>query len=224
MPLIQLRDVKKLYGSGAGSTMALNGVNMYIDKGEYVAIVGPSGSGKSTLLGILGLLDTCSSGSFHLSGQDVSHLSFAQQAKLRNKYIGLVFQTFNLIASKTVLNNVLLPLKYSAGGITSEGRERALNYIERVGLSTKMKSLPSQLSGGQQQRAAIARALVTNPALILADEPTGNLDSSTSSEIVELMESLHGMGSTLVVVTHNSAQAERANRVIRISDGVVTNA
>lgn len=223
MSLIELRDVKKLYRSGAVVVPALNGVNMRVEKGEYVAIVGPSGSGKSTLLGLLGLLSTCTSGSFHLAGHDVSNLSFSQQAKLRNQYIGLIFQSFNLISSKNVLNNVLLPLKYSKMGITSDGKARALGYIERVGLSSKVTSLPSELSGGQQQRVAIARALVTEPALILADEPTGNLDSATSSEIIELMEGLHGRGSTLLVVTHNKSQAKRADRVIEIADGVVQN-
>ncbi len=220
--LIKLEAVNKQYASRAGVVRALSDVNLTVQQGEYVAITGTSGSGKSTLLGVIGLLEPFQTGKFQIAGRDVSQLTFSQRSKVRNKYIGLVFQAFNLISSRTVLENVLLPLRYSAQGITEDGLERAHHLLNRVGLKGKLNSYSTELSGGQQQRVAIARSMVTSPAIMLADEPTGNLDAHTSQEILELFESLNSDGVTLLMVTHDSNYAARAQRIVEIRDGVVT--
>ncbi len=214
--MIVLEDVWKVYKSGV-ETVALRGVSLEIESGEYVAIVGPSGSGKSTLLHIMGLLDTPTRGRVLIEGRDVSRLGESERALIRRDFIGFVFQQFNLVPHLTALENVMLPLLLK--GISRRERERrARELLERVGLSERYNHYPSQLSGGQQQRVAIARALANAPPLILADEPTGNLDSKTGKEIMELLEDV---SETLVVVTHDPAIARRAERVIKIKDGKI---
>lgn len=221
MPLIHLKHINKVYQLDETNIFqALKEVTLSIDKGEYVAITGPSGSGKSTLMNILGLLDKPSSGSYDLDGHDVAHLKEATLAELRNKKIGFVFQNFNLLARTSALENVALPLIYS-GVSRSERLKRAEQTLREVGLVDKLKSTPSQLSGGQQQRVAIARALVTDPEVLLADEPTGNLDSKNGSEIIELFRSLHKKGRTIIMITHDPAIANNAKRVIKMRDGEI---
>jgi putative ABC transport system ATP-binding protein len=199
---------------------ALRSVSLVIRKNEFVAIMGPSGSGKSTLMNILGCLDTPTSGNYFLNGEDVSRLDDNSLAEIRNKQIGFVFQTFNLLPRSTALENVMLPLIYS--GITKQKRiERATRVMEEVKLADRMTHKPNELSGGQRQRVAMARALVNNPAIILADEPTGNLDSKTSREILVLMEDIHRIGNTVIVVTHEEDIAHRAHRIIRLMDGEI---
>ena len=215
--LIQLEDITKTYDSGENAVQALRGVDVAIQKGEFVAITGPSGSGKSTLMHILGCLDTPSTGKYWLDGADVAELTNRQLAKVRNQQIGFVFQTFNLLPRATILKNVELPLLYAGAG-RDERRERAMAALERVGLSNRAKHRPNELSGGQRQRVAIARALVNNPSLILADEPTGNLDQKTGSEIIDIFEGLAG-DETIVLVTHDPAIATRTHRRIKIVDG-----
>jgi len=219
--VIELKNVTKVYRTGSISVAALRGVSITIDSGEYVAIVGPSGSGKSTLMHILGCLDSPSAGTFHLAGQDVSHMSEEQLAQVRNRRIGFVFQQFNLLPSMTAWQNVELPLAY-AGVSRSERKERALAALTKVGLAGRVQHRPGELSGGQQQRVAVARALVTEPDLILADEPTGNLDSVSADDVLGLMNELHGAGRTLVLITHDAGVASAAGRVIGIRDGLVT--
>ncbi|HEX2643131.1 MAG TPA: ABC transporter ATP-binding protein [Thermoanaerobaculia bacterium] len=220
MALIDLRDIEKIYDMGAEKVRALNGVSLAIERGEYVAIMGSSGSGKSTLMNLLGCLDTPSSGSYHLNGTAVEELNDQELAGIRNKEIGFVFQTFNLLARTDALHNVELPLIY-AGVSRGERRERARRALERVGLGARMHHQPNELSGGQRQRVAIARALVNDPSILLADEPTGNLDSATSTEIMDLFDELHGAGNTVILVTHEPDIATHAWRQVNLRDGRV---
>jgi putative ABC transport system ATP-binding protein len=216
--LIRLAGVTKTYDAGELAVQALQGIDLAIGRGEMVAVIGPSGSGKSTLMHILGCLDTPTSGSYALDGQDVSTLSSSRLAGVRNRKIGFVFQTFNLLPKASLLRNVELPMLY-AGLPGRERRERAAAALARVGLLERAKHTPSELSGGQRQRAAIARALVMSPSLILADEPTGNLDSKTGDEVLAIFEEMNGRGETVVIVTHDPRIAERCRRVVRIVDG-----
>ncbi|HCP41737.1 MAG TPA: macrolide ABC transporter ATP-binding protein [Cryomorphaceae bacterium] len=216
--ILQLRGITRDFKLGAQTVHVLKGVNLDIGKNEYVALMGPSGSGKSTLMNLLGCLDTPTSGSYELNGTDVSSLNDNALAEIRNSEIGFVFQTFNLLPRSTALENVALPLVYA--GLSKEERlARAAEVLEQVGLADRMKHRPNQLSGGQRQRVAVARALVNNPALILADEPTGNLDSKTSIEIMKLFDDIQAAGNTVVLVTHEEDIAQRAKRVIRLVDG-----
>jgi putative ABC transport system ATP-binding protein len=218
VPVIELHDVTKEYRSGSLAVQALQAVNLVIDEGEFVAIVGPSGSGKSTLMHIIGCLDVPTSGAYLLSGADVSTLDEDRLAEIRNRQIGFVFQQFNLLASLSAWRNVELPLAYS-GVPRRVRRERALEALARVGLADRVDHRPGELSGGQQQRVAIARALVTEPALILADEPTGNLDSASTDEILGLLNDLHASGRTMVLITHERDIAAAAERTVSIKDG-----
>jgi len=219
-PVIELRDVWKVYRSGTLEVEALRGVSLAITESEYVAIMGPSGSGKSTLMHILGCLDTPTGGVYRLAGEDVSTLHESELAEVRNRRIGFVFQQFNLLPSLDARRNVELPLAY-AGVERSDRRLRAAAALERVGLADRMDHRPGELSGGQQQRVAIARALVTDPALILADEPTGNLDSVAADEVLGLFRDLHRSGRTVVLITHEPDVAGAAERTVRIKDGNV---
>ena len=216
--LIELKDVYKIYPMGDETVHALDGVSLSIDQGEFVAIVGSSGSGKSTAMNIIGCLDVPTSGSYHLGGVDVSTMDDDQQAEIRNKMLGFIFQQYNLIPKLSVLENVELPLLY-AGVPAEERRERAIHSLERVGLADKRKHLPSQLSGGQQQRVSIARALAGSPPVILADEPTGALDSRTGREVLGFLKKLNREGDTVVLITHDNSIAVRADRIIRLQDG-----
>ncbi len=218
LPLIHLSQVTKTYDAGELAVQALAGVDVDIQKGQMVAIIGPSGSGKSTLMHIMGCLDTPSSGTYHLDGEDVSEMSSFKLAGVRNRKIGFVFQTFNLLPKASLLRNIELPLLYGGVG-RAERRERAQEALARVGLGERGRHRPSELSGGQRQRAAIARALVAGPQLILADEPTGNLDTKTGLEILEIFGEMHGRGETIVIVTHDPRIAERCQRVVQIVDG-----
>ena len=216
--LIELKDVYKIYPMGDETVHALDGVSLSIDQGEFVAIVGSSGSGKSTAMNIIGCLDVPTSGSYHLGGVDVSTMDDDQQAEIRNKMLGFIFQQYNLIPKLSVLENVELPLLY-AGVPAEERRDRAICSLERVGLADKWKHLPSQLSGGQQQRVSIARALAGSPSVILADEPTGALDSRTGREVLSFLKQLNREGDTVVLITHDNSIAVRADRIIRLQDG-----
>ena len=217
---LSLKNVVKTYVMGADEVHALRGVSLDIAGNEYVAVMGPSGSGKSTLMNVIGCLDVPTSGSYSLQGRMVADMSENQLAEIRNRKIGFVFQTFNLIPRANIFHNVELPLVY--GGVPkSERRIRTEKAIERVGLADRMKHKPNELSGGQRQRVAIARALVFNPSLILADEPTGNLDSKTGSEIMEVLDELHDSGQTIVLVTHEDYIARHARRAIRLMDGSI---
>ena len=216
--LIELRDVYKIYQMGEDTVHALDGVTITIDQGEFVAIVGSSGSGKSTAMNIIGCLDVPTSGTYHLGGVDVSTMHDDQQAEIRNKMLGFIFQQYNLIPKLTVLENVELPLLY-AGVPAGERRERAVRALERVGLEGKQKNLPSQLSGGQQQRVSIARALAGEPSVILADEPTGALDSRTGREVLGFLKKLNREGDTVVLITHDNSIAVKADRIVRLQDG-----
>ncbi|HVT16898.1 MAG TPA: ABC transporter ATP-binding protein [Thermoanaerobaculia bacterium] len=218
--LIELANIYKIYDMGAEKVHALNGIDLRIERGEYVAIMGASGSGKSTLMNLIGCLDTPSSGSYRLNGVAVEELDDTALAAIRNKEIGFVFQTFNLLARTDALHNVELPLIY-AGMPRRERRERARHALERVGLADRTHHQPNELSGGQRQRVAIARALVNAPSLLLADEPTGNLDSATSVEIMELFDELHGAGNSVLLVTHESEIAAHAWRQVNLRDGKV---
>lgn len=218
IPLIELRDIYKIYHMGDTDVYASNGVSLKIYEGEFVAIVGQSGSGKSTLMNIIGCLDVPTSGQYLLKGEDVSSLTDDEQAEIRNKTLGFIFQQYNLIPKLNVLENVQLALLY-AGMSASEREERALEQIERVGLKGKEKNLPNQLSGGQQQRVSIARALAGDPSVILADEPTGALDSRTSREVLDFLQKLNQEGNTIVLITHDNSIAQEAKRVIRVADG-----
>ena len=216
--LIEFRQVYKIYPMGDQAVHALDGVSLAIDRGEFVAIVGQSGSGKSTAMNIIGCLDVPTSGSYCLDGVDVSTMDDDQQAEIRNRMLGFIFQQYNLIPKLNVLENVELPLLY-AGVSAEERHHRALHALERVGLADKTKNLPSQLSGGQQQRVAIARALAGDPSVILADEPTGALDSRTGREVLSFLQKLNAEGNTVVLITHDNSIAVRANRIIRLQDG-----
>ncbi|MFT4545709.1 MAG: putative ABC transport system ATP-binding protein [Bacteroidia bacterium] len=218
--VIRTEHISKVYVMGTEQVHALRDISITIKKGEYVALMGPSGSGKSTLMNMIGCLDTPTGGQYFMDGQDVSRMSDNQLAEVRNKNIGFVFQTFNLLPRSTALDNVTLPLIYAGLGSTDRKvlGEKVLN---QVGLGDRMSHQPNELSGGQRQRVAIARALVNNPALILADEPTGNLDSKTSIEIMGLFEEIHRNGNTIVVVTHEEEIAQHAHRIIRLKDGLV---
>jgi len=219
-PILRLVDVGKMYATGSVQVEALHGVSMEVASGEYVAIMGPSGSGKSTLMHILGCLDVPTSGSYHLAGEDVSTMDEDALAHVRNRQIGFVFQQFNLLASLPAWRNVELPLCYSGMG-RAERRKRAVTALERVGLGDRIDHRPGELSGGQQQRVAVARALVTDPALILADEPTGNLDSHSTADVLRLLDELHDQGRTIVLITHEHDVAESAQRIVRILDGQI---
>jgi putative ABC transport system ATP-binding protein len=217
-PVLSLTDVTKTYRLSDLDVPVLGGVNLEVARGEYVALMGPSGSGKSTLMNIIGLLDEPTSGSYLLDGEDASRLDDVRRAALRNRTIGFVFQTFNLLPRMNALQNVELPLHYSGA---ADGRERARALLERVGMTDRLDHLPQQLSGGQRQRVAIARALVNDPALMLADEPTGNLDSRTVMEIMDLLDELHEQGRTVILVTHDAEIAARADRIVRLKDGLI---
>jgi len=218
--LIKLEGVTKVFLTDEVETHALSGIHMDIKKGEYVSIAGPSGCGKSTLLSILGLLDTPSDGSYILNGRPVQGLTLPERARIRNREIGFIFQSFNLIGDLTVYENVELPLTYR-GMPAGERKQRVTDALEKVGMGHRAKHLPSQLSGGQQQRVAVARALAGSPAVLLADEPTGNLDSKNGDAVMELLRSLHKSGSTIVMVTHDARFARNADRTIHVFDGRV---
>ena len=219
--LVELREVYKIYGEGLESEVrALNGVSLTIDRGEFVAIVGQSGSGKSTMMNVLGCLDIPTYGEYLLDGVDVQTLSDTQLSRIRNKQIGFIFQQYNLIQDLTVLENVELPLIYR-GTDPIDRREMALEALERVGLSERIKHRPAQMSGGQQQRVAIARAIATHPPIIMADEPTGALDSHTGLEVLEFLRNLNREGSTVILITHDNGIAATARRIVRLTDGEI---
>lgn len=221
-PLITIKDIGRKYVIGAEVIHALKSVSLSINKGEFVALMGPSGSGKSTLMNILGCLDTPTKGMYILNGIDVSHMTDSELAEVRNSEIGFVFQTFNLLPRNTALDNVALPLIYA--GINKEKRmERASNALKNVGLGNRMDHKPNELSGGQRQRVAVARALINDPSIILADEPTGNLDTKTSIEIMGLIEDIHAKGNTIILVTHEEDIAMHAHRIVRMRDGLIEN-
>jgi putative ABC transport system ATP-binding protein len=220
--LIDIKDIKRDFVLGSEIINVLKGIDLQINKGEYVALMGPSGSGKSTLMNILGCLDTPTSGSYILNGKDVSQMHDDDLAEIRNKEIGFVFQTFNLLPRTTALDNVALPMIY-AGYSKTDRSARATTVLKQVGLGDRMDHQPNQLSGGQRQRVAVARALVNNPSIILADEPTGNLDSKTSIEIMNLFNDIHKNGNTVILVTHEEDIARYAHRIIRLKDGMIEN-
>ena len=220
MSLLEIKNIKRDFRLGSEKLHVLKGINLSIEKGEYVALMGPSGSGKSTLMNILGCLDTPTSGEYILNGKDVSKMSDSELADIRNKEIGFVFQTFNLMPRTTALDNVALPMVYA--GVKKEKRhERAKEVLKLVGLDNRMLHKPNELSGGQRQRVAVARALVNHPSIILADEPTGNLDSKTSYEIMNLFDEIYQKGNTVILVTHEEDIAQYAKRIIRLKDGLI---
>ncbi|MCZ8296489.1 MAG: ABC transporter ATP-binding protein [Flavobacterium sp.] len=218
--LINITDIKRDFQLGSETINVLKGIDLQINKGEYVALMGPSGSGKSTLMNILGCLDTPTSGTYVLNGKDVSQMHDDDLAEVRNKEIGFVFQTFNLLPRTTALDNVALPMVY-AGYNKTDRHARAKEVLTQVGLADRMDHQPNQLSGGQRQRVAVARALVNKPSIILADEPTGNLDSKTSVEIMKLFDEIHSNGNTVILVTHEEDIAQYAHRIIRLRDGII---
>jgi putative ABC transport system ATP-binding protein len=220
MPLLHLENIAKKYVIGTETIHALRSITLSINKGEYVALMGPSGSGKSTLMNILGCLDTPSSGTYSLNGKEVSKMQDNELADIRNKEIGFVFQTFNLIPRSSALDNVALPLVY-AGLKKNQRVDRATAVLTDVGLGDRVSHKPNELSGGQRQRVAVARALVNHPSIILADEPTGNLDSKTSEEIMNLFNDIHQKGNTIIVVTHEEDIAQHAHRIVRLKDGLI---
>ena len=219
--LVNLVDINKIFYTDEVETQALNGINLSINKGEYLSISGPSGCGKSTLLSLLGLLDTSSNGQYSLAGHDVSDLSRDERARIRNKEIGFVFQSFNLISDLSVEENVALPLTYRGDLTASDIQQRVTESLEKVEMAHRGSHFPSQLSGGQQQRVAIARALAGSPSIILADEPTGNLDSKNAQTVMNLLDKLHQEGVTICMVTHDPASAARASRMIEVFDGTI---
>jgi putative ABC transport system ATP-binding protein len=220
VPVIELHDVTKVYSTGSLEVRALQGVSLRIERGEYVAIMGPSGSGKSTLMHIIGCLDVPSAGQYLLAGEDVGEMDEVELAQVRNRQIGFVFQQFNLLPSLNAWRNVELPLTY-AGVKRHERKRRAIEALDRVGLADRVGHRPGELSGGQQQRVAVARALVSDPALILADEPTGNLDSVSTKDALILFDELHAQGRTIVLITHEFEVAQRARRIVRVRDGSI---
>ncbi|MEQ3690192.1 MAG: ABC transporter ATP-binding protein [Flavobacterium sp.] len=219
-PIIEIKNITRDFPLGSEIVHVLKGIDLTINKGEYVALMGPSGSGKSTLMNLLGCLDTPTGGTYVLNGKRVSEMQDEELAEIRNKEIGFVFQTFNLMPRTTALDNVALPMVY-AGFSKSERTERATEVLTQVGLADRMDHKPNQLSGGQRQRVAVGRALVNKPSIILADEPTGNLDSKTSLEIMTLFDDIHANGNTVILVTHEEDVAQHAHRIIRLRDGIV---
>ncbi len=222
-PLIELKKLRRVYTTEVIETHALGGIDLVIRRGDYVSVEGPSGCGKSTLLTILGLLDEATSGEYLLAGVRVAEIDAEERARLRNREIGFVFQSYNLIPEMSVTENVGLPLRYRKGTNTRERGRAIARALERVGMTQRAEHRPTELSGGQQQRVAVARALVGNPSLILADEPTGNLDKASGDQLMDLLDELHADGTTLVIVTHNPGYAARATRRIRMLDGYLTN-
>ncbi len=218
--IIEMKEISRIYKMGSEVVKALQSITIDINKGEYVAFMGPSGSGKSTLMNIIGCLDTPTSGTYVLNGHDVSHLTENELAEIRNKEIGFVFQTFNLLPRASALDNVALPLIYAGYG-RSEREDKAMQALANVGLEDRAHHRPNELSGGQRQRVAIARALVNNPSIILADEPTGNLDSKTSYDIMDLFQQLHDQGNTIIMVTHEDDIAHYSHRIVRLRDGLI---
>jgi len=218
--IIETKNLKRLFQVGSETVEALKGINMSVEKGEFVSIMGPSGSGKTTLMNIIGCLDTPSQGTYYLNNQLVNELDDDELASIRNKEIGFVFQSFHLLAKNSALNNVMLPMKY-AGVKESEAEKRAINVLDKVGLSDRTSHAPSELSGGQQQRVAIARALVNNPSIIFADEPTGNLDSQTGDDVMNLFKELNSQGQTIILITHEEDVARQSKRIINIRDGLI---
>ncbi|KPK96281.1 macrolide ABC transporter ATP-binding protein [bacterium SM23_31] len=218
--MIETENLHKIYEVGTEKVHALRGVSFTIEENEYVSIMGPSGSGKSTLMNIIGCLDTASDGDYIFTGENVSRMNDNQLAEIRNSEIGFVFQTFNLLPRTTALHNVELPLIYS-GAPTSQRREMAMEALKKVGLEDRVMHKPNEISGGERQRVAIARALVNNPSLILADEPTGNLDSKTGDEILDVIDSVHQSGNTIIMVTHEEYVAAKSGRIIRLHDGLI---
>jgi len=218
--IIETKDLKRLFQVGSETVEALKGINLSVKKGEFVSIMGPSGSGKTTLMNIIGCLDTPSQGTYYLNNQLVNELDDDELASIRNKEIGFVFQSFHLLAKNSALNNVMLPMKY-AGVKESEAEKRAINVLDKVGLSDRTSHAPSELSGGQQQRVAIARALVNNPSIIFADEPTGNLDSQTGDDVMNLFKELNSQGQTIILITHEEDVARQSKRIINIRDGLI---
>ena len=220
MSLIEIKDVYKIYNPGENEVRALDGVSLTIEEGEFVAIIGQSGSGKSTLMNMLGMLDTCTSGEYYMDGIDVSHMTDDELSEIRNKKIGFIFQGFNLISSLTAKGNVELPLVYR-GMKRAEREKLSVESLKMVGLEKRMHHRPSQMSGGQQQRVAIARAIAAKPPIILADEPTGNLDSHSGKDVMKIIHQLHEEGRTIILITHDNGIAEEAQRVVRIQDGKI---
>jgi putative ABC transport system ATP-binding protein len=218
--IIETKDLKKHYQTGTQTVKALNGIDLAVNKGEFISIMGPSGSGKTTLMNIIGCLDTPTEGTYNLNSKSVSQLDDDELAKIRNKEIGFVFQSFHLLPRSTALNNVMLPLKY-AGCSESEAIKRSEDVLDKVGLIDRMNHSPSELSGGQQQRVAIARALVNNPSILFADEPTGNLDSKTGADVMNLFKELNNQGQTIILITHEDNIAAQSNRIITIMDGLI---
>ena len=218
--IIETKNLKRLFQVGSETVEALQGINLSVEKGEFVSIMGPSGSGKTTLMNIIGCLDTPSQGTYYLNNQLVNELDDDELASIRNKEIGFVFQSFHLLAKNSALNNVMLPMKY-AGIKESEAEKRAIDVLDKVGLSDRTSHAPSELSGGQQQRVAIARALVNNPSIIFADEPTGNLDSQTGDDVMNLFKELNSQGQTIILITHEEDVARQSKRIINIRDGLI---
>ena len=221
--IIRLDDIRKVFDAGETSVHALRGVSLSIEKGDYIAVMGPSGSGKSTLMHIVGCLDTPTSGTYVLAGDNVSDMTSWSLARVRNRRIGFVFQTFNLLPRASILRNVELPMMYG-GAPRAKRRQRASELLARLGLGDRLKNVPSQLSGGQRQRVAIARALVNDPAIILADEPTGNLDTKTGEEILSIFDDLNRQGHTVILVTHDHSVAARTRRIVTLVDGQIVRA